>query len=674
MKAAFYPKLAWDAMRKNKRIYFPYILTGSVMAMMHYILGFLQESPALAQMSGGSMLMTILPMGSVVVGVFALLFLFYTNSFLMKQRYREFGLYSILGMDKRNIGRLMLWETAFTAALAIAAGLLCGAALSKAAELVLLNLLNMKVDFKLSLGASALQKTALLFAAIYAVLLVNSLIRIGRSKPLELVQSSKVGERIPKRTWALAVIGLALLGGAYYLAVAVEEPATALFMFFIAVLLVIVGTYLVFISGSVALCRLLQKNKKYYYQPNHFVSVSSMVYRMKRNGAGLASICILLTMVLVMLSSTTALYFGEEDSIRNRYPDGVNIRVSYGDAAGIGDESLDALRRAIAPYCPEGTAPEGVRYGLIAGMFTDVGITVDYASVENFTLIDYDKVGCLYVVSLADYNRMAHADRTLDDGECLLYTDRLTTQWDAFTLQYGGAYRVRERLSEFPERGDALVMTMPSVYLVVRDMEAFIAPIAGMKNTAGASMVSYDWLCGFDIPTPEEEIAAAIGVRSVLAQMDGTISSYDSRSREAQRDSFFELYGSLFFLGMMLSVVFLLAAVLIIYYKQISEGYEDKNRFEIMQKVGMTKKDIRRSINSQMLTVFFLPLAAAGVHLAFAFPFISKILLLFAFNNMLLNALVTFACFAIFGLLYAAVYKITSGAYCAIVSGRKERS
>ncbi|MGN1466789.1 MAG: FtsX-like permease family protein [Ruminococcus sp.] len=672
MKAGFYPRLAYDGIRKNKRMYFPYVLTGAVMVMMHYILSSLMESPELEEMPGGSVLMTALPLGCAVIVIFSLLFLFYTNSFLIKQRYREFGLYNILGMDKRNISHLMVWETLFTAMIAIIVGLVTGVAFSKAAELILLNLLGMKVTFTLTIGLSSLKNTALIFAAIYVVLLINSLIKVRRSKPLELVQSSKVGEKIPKFTWLFALVGAALLVWAYYLAVSIEEPATALFMFFLAVIMVIVGTYMVFISGSVAFCRMLQKNKKYYYKPNHFVSVSSMVYRMKRNGAGLASICILLTMVLVMLSSTTTLYFGEENSIRNRYPNGINIKIGYDVIDGIEDENLNALRDDIAQYAPHGTDLTGTRYAFVPGLFTEDGIIINYLNAGN--TFSYDNVGCLYVISLEDYNNMMNVDKTLADDECFIYCERLTTKWDTFAMEYGSNYKVKERLTEFREDGDSIAMTMPCAYLVVKDLYAFAEPVFELKNSNGDSMMTYEWLFGFDMPTVEEERSAKDSIHEMIARSsreDNTIRDFYVESREEQRFGFYELYGSLFFLGIMLSIVFLLAAVLIIYYKQISEGYEDQNRFEIMQKVGMTKKDIRKSINSQMLTVFFLPLVMAGIHLAFAFPFISKILLMFAFDDMLLNVMVTLICFAIFGLFYAIVYKITSGSYYAIVSGRK---
>lgn len=672
MKTGFYPKLAWDAIRKNRRIYFPYILTGSVMVMMFYILMSMQDSSDLRYIHGGSFLLDLLPYGCGVIAVFSLIFLFYTNSFLIRQRYREFGLYNILGMDKRNISRLMFWESIYTAGISIGIGLICGMTFSKAAELILLNILNAEISFSLHIGANALIVTALIYLGIYVVLLFRSFVMVRRSKPLELMQSSRVGEKKPKCNWLFAIAGVVLLGYAYYLAVSIEEPATAMLLFFVAVILVIIGTYLLFISGSVALCRLLQKNKSYYYKPNHFVSVSSMAYRMKRNGAGLASICILLTMVLVMLSSTTSLYFGEEESINNRYPNGINITYWFETLDGIGEESLNEQREIIARYAPDGADLTGTRYAVAGGQFTDDGIVLESSHVGG---VNYDKVGYLYILSLADYNRMMGEDKTLESGECLLYSSRLETQWKTFTMEYAEPYTVKERLTDFREYGTAIASVVPNVYLVVNDVKAFVEPVKDRENSYGYPMMDYTWLCGFDCDTAEEEMATKDTLQEVLAENaadDHSWNTLDLESREEERFGFYEMYGSLFFIGIMLSVVFLMAAVLIIYYKQISEGYEDQSRFEIMQKVGMTQKNIRRSINSQMLTVFFLPLVMAGLHLGFAFPCISRILKLFAFDDVLLNAIVTLTCFVVFGLFYAVVYKATSNRYFHIVTHGKE--
>jgi putative ABC transport system permease protein len=378
-------------------------------------------------------------------------------------------------------------------------------------------------------------------------------------------------------------------------------------------------------------------------------------------------------MVLVMLSSTTTLFAGEESAVKKSYPNCVNIEVHFNGLDGIGDENLDALRNDISEYSGDSDLT-GLRTCAVAGLFTDDGILIDYSANVN-TLVNYDDLGYLYVISLDDYNSEMNDSKTLSDGQCFIYSSRLDTGWDTFTVEHGSTYTVKERLTSYNETIDDQLTAMPSVYIVVSDLDAFARPLSGLLNSSGDSMVEYRWQVGLDTETSEEEAAATANVKeAIMAYGDNgyTIRSFDVRSREAQRDSFYSLYGSLFFLGIMLSVVFLIATVLIIYYKQISEGYEDQNRFEIMQKVGMTKREIRKSINSQMLTVFFLPLVMAGIHLAFAFPVISKLLVALSFDDTVLNGLVTLVSFAIFGLLYAAVYKITSGSYYAIVSGKKE--
>lgn len=676
MKISLYPKLAWEGIRKNKKLYVPYILTGSVMVMMYYILSYLIESPALSQMAGGSILSMMLPLGCIVIAVFSLLFLFYTNSFLIRQRYREFGLYNILGMDKRNIRKIMVWESLFVGVISMVSGLLVGIALSKAAELVLLNILRMEITYDIYIGTVSIRQSLLIFGAIYLVLLMNSLRKVSHSRPLELMQSNKVGERIPKRNWIFAVTGVVLLGTAYYLAVSIEEPLAAFTVFFGAVILVIIGTYLLFMAGSVAFCKLLQKNKRYYYKPNHFVSVSSMVYRMRRNGAGLASICILLTMVLVMISATASLYFGAEDALNNRYPNGVNVSVIFDELDGISDENIENLQGKMKAYCGEATDLTGVRSCGTSGLITEEGIIAEMNSSVNIGFDTYDNLGYLSIISLEDYNLVMGEHKTLADDECLLYCDRLKYTWDTFAIEGANTYTVKERLTEFATDGDSEALIAPTVYLVVNDLDTFIEPVKDVKNSMNDSILVYEWRFGFDMDSSEKEIKAASEIREVLKNLyleeKNSISSFSAESRDAQREGFMELYGSLFFLGIMLSIVFLFAAILIIYYKQISEGYEDQSRFEIMQKVGMTKRDIRKSINSQMLTVFFMPLIFAGIHLGFAFPFIWKMLMLFGLNNMLFIIMVIVICFVIFGLFYMLVYRITSNSYYAIVSGTKE--
>ena len=520
--------------------------------------------------------------------------------------------------------------------------------------------------------------TALVYGGIYLLLLFNSLIKVRRSKPLELLHSSKVGEKPPKANWLYAIIGALFLGIAYYLAVSIEEPLTAFTVFFAAVILVICATYLLFISGSVVFCRILQKNKRYYYKSNHFVSVSSMVYRMKRNGAGLASICILSTMVLVMISSTASLYIGAEDTLNARYPHDINMSVTVNDIGGFNEDRLSTFRTIATENSNNRSDIVDYCIGEVSGMFTETGITIDVDSLTNFSLDTYENTGTIQIISLDDYNRLMKTNEILADDECLIYCTRKEYLSDTFAIADGKQYKVKKVLTDFFDDGHINMQIVPTVSIIVRDFNAFVEPILPLKDSRGNHMLQLNWIYAFNINAGSKtEIDTSNNISSALRELEAkdnsNIYSYRVESREANREDFFSTFGGLFFLGIMLSIVFIFAAVLIIYYKQISEGYEDQSRFEIMQKVGMTKKDIQKSINSQILTVFFLPLIFAGMHLAFAFPVVWKILQLFSLRNLPLLIIVTIICFLIFGVLYSLIYKLTAGAYYNIVSGSKEK-
>ena len=675
MRINVYPKLAWEGIRKNKRLYVPYIAMGALMVMMYYLLRFLQDSPVIGVMRGAVTLSTVLPMGYAVIAIFSIIFLFYTNSFLIRQRYREFGLYNILGMNKQNVCMIMVWESIFVGGLAIVTGLAAGILLSKGAELVLFNLVHMDISFDLRISAVSVFYTITGYIIIYLMLLLNSVIKVWFAKPLDLLKSNRVGEKMPKRTWVYAAVGMVLLGAAYYLAVSIKEPLTALMYFFLAVIMVIIGTYALFMAGSVVLCRILQKNKRYYYQPNHFISVSSMMYRMKRNGAGLASICILLTMVLVMLSSTTSLYFGIEDSLVGRYPHSVNVVVGFSDVEDLNSENLKKLYEAVRENSPEVKETDCYTMGGTSGLFSDQGINLDVTSVD-VSINDYEQVGTLQVMSLEEYNRLCDADETLNADECLLYANRITYDSDTFTIVDGASYKVKKMLDNCVKDGDLDSMMNPSMIMVVPDFEECLKTVSDFRTRTEGTVMALRWKCGYDVESTEQETKEAEAIEESLARLSETKSVdglifYSVDSREDNRESFYDLNGSLFFLGIVLSTVFLLAAVMIIYYKQLSEGYEDYARYEIMQKVGMTKQDIRKSINSQMLTVFFSPLLMAGLHLCFAFPFLWKIMMMFGLNNRTLIIAITVICYIIFGIFYVVVYKITSNLYFYIVSGNK---
>lgn len=679
MKKGFYSKLAWTGIRKNKKLYTPYILTCIGMVMMFYIVSFLSISDILNSMPGGDTMQMMLGFGCGVIGVFALIFLFYTNSFLVRRRKKEFGLYNILGMGKWNLARVLLWESLIIAGISLAIGLFFGIVFSKFAELAMINILSAEITFSLTIAPQAIIQTLALFAGIFLLILLNTLRQIHLTNPIELLHSENVGEKPPKANWFFALAGVVILGGAYYLAVSIEDPIMAMLWFFVAVIMVIVATYLLFISGSVAVCRILQKKKNYYYKANHFVSVSSMAYRMKRNGAGLASICILCTMVLVMVSSTVCLYIGTEDSLRAYYPRNICLDTQASKISTIDSETTERIRelsdQVLLENGQKGKNTLDYRVAEFPGYISDGVVQTDQSSVPTFQLSAYSDVWQVFVISLDDYNRLMGQQETLRDDEVLIYTT-IENGYTEETIAIDNAkpMKVKKAVTHFTDNGIDAVETVPSLYIFVPDFEQYLAPLMDATDDNGNPAIELHWFYGFDLECDDEiqiqiyrQIQNGLGQLSFSSEDDSFVIQCESVANE--RQVFYGLYGGLFFLGILLGVVFIFAAVLIIYYKQISEGYEDQSRFEIMQKVGMTQKDIRKSINSQVLTVFFLPLIAAGIHLCFAFPLISKLLTLFNLTNLHLLILTTIACYLIFTLFYMLVYKITSKAYYSIVSG-----
>ena len=670
MKRGLYLRLAWQGMRKNGRLYVPFLLTGSVMVMMYYIVANLCVSPTLSNMAGGTVLASILPFGCVVIAVFSVLFLLYTHSFLIRQRAAEFGLYNVLGMGKKHLARILFWETLLLAVATLICGLGLGIALSKLSELLLLRLLRMPSGYDISVSLRAVTETATLFAGVYGVLLLGALWRIARMNTLSLLRSDRVGEKPPKANWIMALLGLVLLVAAYAMAVTIKSPMEAIGIFFVAVVMVILATYMLFIAGSVALCRVLQRNKRYYYKASHFISVSSMMYRMRRTGAGLASICILATMVLVTLASTGSLFIGSEDALNARYPFKLQLRLQLNKPSDLTPEliaQVDGLTEDVSM-----TGRTSFRVGELAGYFGKTGLIMDMDDTE-LGMAGYDRTGYLSIVPLEDYNRALNASVSLGAGECLLYTPRLDLS-GMETFDIGGyrTLKVKGLLDDFPPiDGDYLALMIPTVMMVTPDYDALMEQLAPIIVNERFPAVTPRYILGFDTDLSSEE---NIALRErLLAQLEAMPFPGKVRvnSRDYEKQDYYITMGSLFFVGIMLSIVFLLAAVLIIYYKQLSEGYEDQGRFTIMQKVGMTKPAIRKSVNSQMLTVFFLPLGLAGVHLAFAYPLVWKLLTAFGLTNLGLVLLVTVICYLIFCAFYVLVYKLTASAYYNIVSGSK---
>ena len=655
-----YLKLSLDGIRKNYRLYIPYILTGTLVIMMFYVLLYLSSSKSLWSMPAATFLAAVLPLGIVVIAVFSVLFLFYTNSFLIKTRAREFGLYNILGMNRHNLSILLFFENTIVFIADLLSGLMFGIAFSKMGELILFKLAEAEADYSLRISYFSLIITALCYLAIYALLFLNSLIKVAKLKPIELLNSSKQGEKRPKGNIILALLGLVILLMAYFLAVYYSGSFTAVFTFFIAVILVIIATYLLFIAGSVTLCGILKNNKSYYYKSNHFISISSLAYRMKRNGAGLASICILITMILVMISSTSSLYFALDDSINKRYPGDINYTLFYRNYDYmIEDNQLVYTDNLVCENIST------IKYLESGGCFTEYGM--NNAPVQGYedasTALD---IGYLYTISLDEYNRLSNQIITLQDDECLLYTNsRIRYSYETFKTAYSKEYRVKNYVDEFINNHAMYDYEMPCMILIVSDLEGFYKD--NNMIAENGNVVYCKSSTDFDVIEDFDETLENLRQNLTDISEENVYKLYIT-SLPDQRSNMLCLFSSMLFLGIMLSFVFILATVLIIYYKQTSEGYEDSERFAIMRKVGLEDGQIRKSINSQMLTVFFCPLIMAGIHLCFAFPFVWSMLNMFGFSNLKLMIIVTAVCCVACAVLYAIIYLFTSRTYYKIVA------
>lgn len=646
----FYPRLACLSIQKNKQYYFPYILAGILMCSMTYIMNFLNVSTIVSSMRGGASMQTMFGFGMIVVSVFSAFFLFYANSFLVKIREKELGLYAILGMNRGNIIRLVLIESLFVMCSVIAGGLLLGVVLSKLVELVLFTLCHAEVSTGFYFNFDLIANVAVWFVGIYTILFVYSAIRIQAKSALHLMHSTSYGEKAPKANMVFALIGVVILSVAYYMAVTIESPIKVLQTFFIAVLLVIVATYILFTVGSVALCKVLEKNKNYYYNPNHFVSVGTMRFRMKRNGAGLASICILITMVMVVASVSFSAYTGIQDSVNRGFPKDVLVEVGT-------DKDVEKLRDLFQQFIQENNAHmvDGnyVHYReTIFGSFTKKG----YVSSNDFTMDRFT------VIDLNTYNQLTNQNESLHDDECLLVS-KSNVDYQTFQLDQNQPLKVKEIIKEslIP---DANTVTDTSATLVVKDMNALTYQ-EGTQDTLSYLANVED---GYTID--KEALSQKIGFLMKNSEVANTLDfsyMYSVQIKQEALEAYYTLFGGIIVLGGLLSVVFLASAVLIIYYKQIVEGLEDAERFRVLRKVGMEDAQIKKTINAQILLVFFMPLALAGLHLTCAYPMISKLMVLFTITDMTLIKVVTCITFVMIGVFYGIVYKLTSHTYYKII-------
>lgn len=657
MSKFFYVKLAANNIKNNSKTYIPYILSSIAMIMMFYNMSFITKAKDIGSMSDSMTLRSILSMGAVVVGLFSFMFLLYTNSFLVKRRKKEFGLFNILGMEKKHVARIMFFETVIIGIICITIGVLAGILLSKLMLLLLFKIISFNATFGFEIPVSAVIMTITLFGAVFFITLIYNVLQVHLAKPIELLKSGNVGEKEPKTKWFSASIGAICLGIGYYIALSTESPLAALALFFIAVVMVILGTHYLFTAGSVVILKLLRRNKKYYYKINHFTSVSGMIYRMKRNAAGLANICILSTMVIVMLSTTISLNVGMEDVLRTRYPR--NILIS---AKSISDSQVKTIENIIK----EQTALNKTEQINILRYRSKEFVT--FQNGDSFTAnreksYTANNAAVVQLITLDDFNSMVNKSIVMSKGEALLYTMRGKIKGNTIDLN-GVKLSVKERITDLNIDGIMTAMMVNSYFIVVNDIDIIKQVYEALEGNE-KDMGNLSYYYGFDLNENKDtqiELTKAL-YKNIIDISDGIY----VEGAESSRESLYSMYGGLLFLGIFLGLLFIMETVLIIYYKQITEGYDDKDRFEIMQKVGMSRHEVKKAVQSQVLTVFFLPLVMAITHLAFAFKVITKLLSTLNFTDVPLFTGCTIITVIVFAVFYTLVYAMTARTYYKIV-------
>ena len=659
-----YTKLAITNIKNNRQFYFPYLLTGIITVAMFYIMCALESNPGIQSMPGAKDLGLILRLGIGVIGIFAVIFLFYTNSFIIKRRKKELGIYNILGMEKRHIAKILSKEAFFTAIIAIGGGLVTGVLFHKLACMLLYRMIGFNGGITFSFSKKGVMITAILFAIVYLLTYIYDLFQVQLANPIELLQSGNKGEREPKTKAIMAVLGVLCLGTGYFIAITTKNPVKALTLFFVAVILVIIGTYLLFTAGSIALLKILRRNKGYYYQTKHFTSVSGMIYRMKQNAVGLANICILSTMVLVAVSTTVSLYVGVEDIMKERYPNEINIRAYYDTGAPSEDSIAPIVEKSVKESGRKIRHEEDYLELYFAAIKDQGQYSLDKEKVKTAG----DRVSGFVVLTREDCKKKYNEEiPELAENEVALFTIKKTNM-DTLVLE-NRSYHVKE-IKQFQNTEDfeTIADIMDEYYYVivndVQDMELLwqLQKEIYQENSSSISRQVRLDIDGDSEQTKEcfENIKTALGPEQAKARI-----LIDSR--QSNLDEFYQIYGGFLFLGLFLGILFLMITVLIIFYKQISEGYDDKERFSIMEKVGMSNNEVKATIRSQVRTVFFLPILMAAVHVGMAFPMIKRLLSLFGLSNTALFAGCMAGTILVFALIYLLVFLKTSKTYYKIV-------
>lgn len=649
-----YSRLAFTNIKNNKTLYMPYIISGMVMIAMFYVMMFLNNSKGLGKVPGAEILVDIMGLGCGIIAIFSYIFLFYTNSFIIKRRKKEVGIYNILGMEKRHIARVLIIETLTVALAAIVSGIIAGILFSKLLIMFLYRIINIKAQINFTVSTSAVVNTILIFGVLYFLTLIYNLMQVKLANPIELLRGGNVGEKEPKSKWLIAIIGLGCLAGGYYIAITTKSPLQVLSLFFVAVLLVIVGTYLLFISGSIVILKALRKNKKFYYNKKHFAAVSGMIYRMKQNA-------------------------GMEGELKQRYPSDISVYSWYKEVPA--DVNLDdALKEAAADS--DKIIADSACNVKDSKSYTYFSWTVFREGTEFKPVLSFDNdISLLYFVTGDEIDEMETGFKErlnkkipqLDTGSVAVYgTEKFNG--DIINL-LGKEFKVAATEKTAVSKDSYMSSMYGGVYYVVVDSKATLAEIFNLNNSLGEDSVPTMLNNEIDYNlygSSEDKLAVAKALDKHFEEnsVKSDVSGFYEESRDANREQIYVLYGGLFFIGIFLGTMFLMVTVMIIFYKQISEGYDDKARYEIMEKVGMSNDEVKKSITSQVRMVFFLPIILAACHLAAAFPLLRRLLVMFNLTDVKLIVICMVATLFVFMVIYYIVFKITSRAYYRIVGNQ----
>lgn len=666
-----YFKLAKTNLSNNKPFYIPYIISSIITVAMLYMMSFLSDNKGLNKIMGADSLAIIFRLGVRIIVIFSYIFLFYTNSFIIKRRKKEIGVYNILGMEKRHLSKVLFVETIYSAIISLVCGIIVGIAFSEFILMVLYGIIGIHKTVEFFVNIHGIILCVVSFGILFLLTFLYNFMQIKLANPIELLRGTSVGEREPKTKILMTIIGVVCLAIAYYIAITTENPLNVLTLFFVAVLLVIIGTFALFTAGSIALLKLLRNNKKFYYNKRHFMAVSGMLYRMKQNAAGLASICILSTMVLVVISTTVSMYVGIQDELMARYPNDVCVTVDYNSVI---DKSSE-IEKAIFDEIDSAEVKNKKAFSYLSVFVGQKG--------DNFTTdkehLSFQNSYLFYILSKDDFIKRDNSFKdkigNISKGEAVVV---LNKKYDKKDIKiFGKNYKVNKSFEHMEDNDLYMISTLNGLGYIILDNDESVQELYDMQEKMlgkGANYYTNKIRFDFKSGNKKQKAAAYKKIDNVVKKYfkenkndKKEISSYWVESRQENEQNFYLLYGGLFFLGIFLGTMFLMVTVMIIFYKQITEGYDDRERYQILEKVGMSSREVKDTIKSQIRIVFVLPIFAAAVHVTAAFPMVNRILKMLNLNNEKLFAGCLAATIIVFAVIYYLVFKVTSRAYYKIV-------